>query len=78
MTSIRLLLNTADKVLTFSQDIGKYEECMDLEAGRSLIDAKSMLGIFSLDLKNPVMLHIHADDDRASEIVGALTEYVCI
>lgn len=76
MTSIRLLLNTTDKVLTFSQEIGRYEECMDLEAGRSFIDAKSMLGIFSLDLKHPVILHIHADDERANEIVGELTEYV--
>ncbi|MBQ8592326.1 MAG: HPr family phosphocarrier protein [Lachnospiraceae bacterium] len=76
MTSITLLLNSTDKVLTFAQSIGRYEESMDLEAGRSMIDAKSMLGIFSLNLKKPVILHIHAEGERADEIVGELTEYV--
>lgn len=75
MTSISLLLNTTEKAITFIKDVSKYSENMDMEAGRSYIDAKSMLGIFSLDLNNPVTLHIHADDSRAAEILGDLSKY---
>lgn len=77
MTSINLLLDTADKALTFIKDVEKYEVDMDLEAGRTFIDAKSMIGIFSLNLRNPVILHIHADEKRASEIAGELAQYRC-
>lgn len=76
MTSIPILLNTTDKVLQFAKEVGKYEEEMDLEAGRSYIDAKSMLGIFSLNLKSPMTLHIYADEDRACEIANALRQKV--
>ena len=41
---------------------------MDLRSGRHVVDAKSILGIFSLDLSKPVTLEIHADD------CGALLE----
>lgn len=76
MTSIPILLNTTDKVLQFAKEVGKYEEEMDLEAGRSYIDAKSMLGIFSLNLKSPMTLHIYADEARACEIANALRQKV--
>lgn len=72
MRSMPILLNTTDKVLRFAKAVGKYEEEMDLEAGRSYIDAKSMLGIFSLNLSNPLILHIYADEDRANEIADEL------
>lgn len=77
MTSVSILLNSTDKALTFIKDVEKFKEDMDLEAGRSYIDAKSMMGIFSLDLNRPVILHIHADEKRAEEIVGGLDRYVC-
>ncbi|NLL79055.1 MAG: HPr family phosphocarrier protein [Clostridiales bacterium] len=77
MTSVSILLNTTEKAITFIKDVSKYSENMDMEAGRTFIDAKSMLGIFSLDLKNPVTLHIHADGARADEIVDELNKYRC-
>lgn len=77
MTAIPILLDTTDKVLRFAREVGKYEEEMDLEAGRSYIDAKSMLGIFSLNLNNPLILHIHADEDRAGRIADELQQKVC-
>lgn len=77
MTSVSLLLNTTEKALTFIHDVSRYSENMDMEAGRTFIDAKSMLGIFSLDLNHPVTLHIHADDKRAAEIMDGLNQYRC-
>ncbi|MBO5291653.1 MAG: HPr family phosphocarrier protein [Lachnospiraceae bacterium] len=77
MTSVSILLNTTEKAITFIKDVSKYSENMDMEAGRTFIDAKSMLGIFSLDLKHPVTLHIHAEGERADEIVNGLNKYRC-
>ncbi len=77
MTSISLLLNSAEKATTFIRDVSKYSESMDMREGRSYIDAKSMIGIFSLNLKNPVTLYIHADGKRADEIINGLTKYRC-
>ena len=77
MTSVSLLLNTTEEAITFIHDVSKYSENMDMEAGRTYIDAKSMIGIFSLNLNNPVTLHIHADGKRADEIISGLNKYRC-
>ena len=76
MTSVSVLLNTSEKAITFIRDVSRYSENMDLEAGRCLIDAKSMVGIFSLNLKRPLTLHIYAEGQRADEIVGGLDKYL--
>ena len=43
---------------------------MDLRAGRHVVDAKSILGIFSLDLSKPITMEIYTDscDDLLSDI----------
>ena len=76
MTSVSLLLDTTEKAMTFVKDVSRYSENMDMEEGRSFIDAKSMLGIFSLNLRKPVTLHIYADGIRADEIIGGLNKYI--
>ena len=35
---------------------------MDLVSGRYAIDAKSIMGIFSLDLSKPIQMNVHADN----------------
>ncbi|MBO5461063.1 MAG: HPr family phosphocarrier protein, partial [Ruminococcus sp.] len=47
----------------------------DLVSGRYVIDAKSIMGIFSLDLSKPIDLNIHADGDL-SEILASLDAYI--
>jgi len=47
----------------------------DLVSGRYVIDAKSIMGIFSLDLSKPIDLNIHAEND-AEEILQALSPYI--
>ena len=49
---------------------------LDLISGRYVIDAKSLLGIFSLDLSKPIELTIHADEEAADEIIEALRNYL--
>ena len=53
MKTIKVSLNSIDKVKTFVNEIIKYDFDFDLVSGRYVIDAKSIMGIFSLDLSKP-------------------------
>ncbi len=76
MKKIMVSLNSIDKVKSFVKDIEAYDCDLDLTSGRYVIDAKSMLGIFSLDLSKPIELTIHADDETADTVIGALSSYI--
>ncbi len=76
MKKVLVSLNSIDKVKTFVKDISQFEYDFDLISGRYVIDAKSMLGIFSLDLSKPIELSIHADDEDADAIIETLTAYL--
>lgn len=75
MKTVKISLNSIDKVKSFVNDITKFDHDFDLVSGRYVIDAKSIMGIFSLDLSKPIDLNIHADDD-AAEILEALKPYI--
>jgi len=62
MKTIQISLNSIDKVKSFVNDITKFDHDFDLVSGRYVIDAKSIMGIFSLDLSKPIDLNIHAED----------------
>ncbi len=75
MKTVQISLNSIDKVKSFVNDITKFDNDFDLVSGRYVIDAKSIMGIFSLDLSKPIELNIHADDN-VDEILNALKPYV--
>ncbi|MCQ2506780.1 MAG: HPr family phosphocarrier protein, partial [Lachnospiraceae bacterium] len=54
MKKIQISLNTIDKVKSFVNDISRFDSDFDLVSGRYVIDAKSIMGIFSLDLAKPI------------------------
>ena len=62
MKTVQISLNSIDKVKSFVNDITKFDYDFDLVSGRYVIDAKSIMGIFSLDLSKPIDLNIHAED----------------
>ena len=76
MKTVSISLNSIDKVKAFVNDISKYDFDFDLVSGRYVIDAKSIMGIFSLDLSKPIDLNIHADDN-VEEIMEMLKPYLC-
>ncbi len=76
MKKVQVSLNSIDKVKSFVKDISQFDEDLDLISGRYVIDAKSLLGIFSLDLSKPIDLNIHAEDAAADAIVEALSAYL--
>jgi len=60
---VRVSLNSVDKVKRFVNLTNKFDCDFDLVSGRYVIDGKSILGIFSLDLSKPIELTINAKDD---------------
>lgn len=75
MKTVKISLNSIDKVKAFVNDITKFDVDFDLVSGRYVIDAKSIMGIFSLDLSRPIDLNIHAEGD-AEEILSILNPYL--
>jgi phosphotransferase system HPr-like phosphotransfer protein len=68
-------LNSIDKVKSFVNDISRFDYDFDLVSGRYVIDAKSIMGIFSLDLSKPIELNIHASEN-AEEVISVLKPYI--
>lgn len=75
MKTIKVSLNSIDKVKVFVNSVSKYDSDFDLISGRYVIDAKSIMGIFSLDLSKPIELTIH-DDAVVDEVVATLKDFV--
>lgn len=75
MKTVHISLNSIDKVKAFVNEITKFENDFDLVSGRYVIDAKSIMGIFSLDLSKPIELNIHSENN-ADEILEVLAPYI--
>lgn len=75
MKTVNISLNSIDKVKAFVNEISKFDFDFDLISGRYVIDAKSIMGIFSLDLSKPIQLNIH-DEDASSNVLEVLAPYI--
>ena len=58
---MEITLNTFDKIKEFIHLTSRIDADMDLTSGRYVVDAKSIMGIFSLDLSKPMKLEIHGE-----------------
>ena len=75
MKTVTINLSSIDKVKSFVNDIAKFDSDFDLVSGRYVIDAKSIMGIFSLDLSKPIELNIH-NEDNIDEVMDVLAPYL--
>ena len=75
MKTVQISLNSIDKVKSFVNEITKFDYDFDLVSGRYVIDAKSIMGIFSLDLSKPIYLNVHAEGDL-TQIMSVLDPYI--
>ena len=75
MKTVRISLNSIDKVKSFVNDLTKFDVDFDLVSGRYVIDAKPIMGFFSLDLSKPIDLNIHAEAG-IDEILETLSPYI--
>ena len=75
MKTVQISLNSIGKVKSFVNTIVQFEHDFDLISGRYVIDAKSIMGIFSLDLSKPIDLAIHSDEN-IDDILEVIKPYL--
>ena len=75
MKTVQIALNSIGKVKSFVYAITQFDYDFDLISGRYVIDAKSIMGIFSLDLSKPIELAIHTETGL-DEIMEVLKPYI--
>jgi phosphotransferase system HPr-like phosphotransfer protein len=75
MKSINIILNTIEKVKGFVNIISSFDGDFDLASDRYVVDAKSIMGIFSLDLGKPLRLDVH-DPAEAEKVKELLKDYI--
>ncbi len=74
MTKTTVFLQAINDVKEFVKIVMKYEFDIDLVSGRYAVDAKSIMGIFSLDLSKPIQLNVHTDD--AEEFLKEIDKFI--
>ena len=75
MKTVQICLDSIDKVKSFVNEITRFDTEFDLISGRYVIDAKSIMGIFSLDLSKPITLNIHAENNL-DEILSIIKLFI--
>ena len=74
MTKTTISLKTFGDVQDFVNILMKFAYDIDLVSGRYIVDAKSIMGIYSLDLTKPIELQAHTDDAEA--LFEAIDQYI--
>ena len=76
MEEIMIFLGTIERVKNFVNEVSHLECDVDIVSGRYVIDAKSIMGIFSLDLSKPINLNVHAEGSSLDEVLKVLAPYI--
>jgi phosphocarrier protein HPr len=74
MKEFKIMLKTIDDVKDFVNAVNGFDCDIDLTSGRYVIDAKSIMGIFSLDLSKSITVNVHCDDEKP--IVAKLKKFI--
>ena len=73
-TEVKIRLSSIEDVRNFVEVVRQYEGDIDLSSGRYVVDAKSIMGIFSLDLMNPITMTVHKEN--CEDILDDLKAYI--
>lgn len=73
MTNLSVMLKSINDVKEFVRIVNDFVYDVDLVSGRYIVDAKSIMGIFSLDLANPIAVNIHAEE--ADDLIEKLEPF---
>lgn len=71
---MHVTLNTIEKVTDFVTVMSKLEDDVNLVSGRFVVDAKSILGILSLDLSKPIKVEFIGSKDQ-KEIISIISAF---
>ncbi|HKM32865.1 MAG TPA: HPr family phosphocarrier protein [Oscillospiraceae bacterium] len=74
MKTVNIMLSTINDVKIFVNTVAKYDFDVDIVSGRYAVDAKSIMGIFSLDLSKKIELQAHTED--ASAFFGEIKAFI--
>ena len=74
MKTFNILLNSINDVKNFVNTVNKYDFDVDLTSGRYVVDAKSIMGIFSLDLSKPIKVEVFSDE--ADAFVAEMKDFI--
>ncbi len=74
MSKTTVSLQAINDVKEFVNIVMRYDFDIDLVSGRYAVDAKSIMGIFSLDLSKPIELNAHTDD--AEDFLKAIEKFI--
>lgn len=75
MQEVQISLGTIEKVKQFVKTLAKFEGDFELVSGKYIVNAKSILGLFSVDLSKPVLLRIDVNDTKREDVLNAIEEY---
>ena len=75
MKTVTISLSSIDRVKALVNEVSHYDCDFDLVSGRYVIDAKSMMGVFSLDRSKPIELRIYSDE-AAEAVLPALEPFI--
>ena len=73
MHTLDIILRETADIQSFANLVNEYPFTISLRQGRAVIDAKSILGIYSLDLTKPVIVEVYSN--QAGELLDALQKY---
>lgn len=73
MRKLQVQLSGVESVKKFVNIISKYDTDFELISDKYIIDAKSIMGIFSLDLSGKLLLVIHSDEEAIAAAVQEFT-----
>jgi phosphotransferase system HPr-like phosphotransfer protein len=78
MKDLNIQLKSINDVKDFVNIVNRYDFDIDLISGRYVVDAKSIMGIFSLDLSKPIKMEIHSESNSVieAEILSALQKFI--
>ncbi len=74
MVHVNIKLPTIEAVQEFVETVSYFDEDISLSSGKYIVDAKSIMGIFSLDLRVPISMDIDAEE--ADDILNAVRKFI--
>lgn len=74
MKSFKVMLSSIVDVKNFVNLVNEFEFEVDMVSGRYVVDAKSLMGIFSLDLSKPIIMRVYTED--TTELEKRLEEFI--
>jgi len=74
MKVLNIKLTAIEQVKKFVNTVSAYDGEVDLKSGRYIVDGKSIMGIFSLDLMSPIEMTVHSDN--CDELLEKLKDFI--